>query len=68
MRILNNEAEMQRLLDHHNDVVKDKYQCDMSGFYNLIYSEGYEDLEADECYVEISSHQTKSGHAEILDW
>ena len=68
MKILDNKKEMTRLFEHHNSVVKDAYVCDFNKFRDLIAEEGYENFLTNEQYIEISSNQTKSGHAEILDW
>ncbi len=68
MEILHNKIEMQRLLDNHNNAVKEQYKCKIESFINWMSLDGHEDLEAGECYIEIPSNQTKSGHAVVLDW
>ena len=68
MKILHNKKEMVRLFENHNSVVKSVYICDFNKFRDLITEEGYENFLTNEKYIEIPSNETKSGHAEILDW
>lgn len=68
MNILDNKKEMTRLFEQFNCTVKDEYKCDMSKFSDWLAQEGYENEETNEMYIEIPSNETKSGHAEILDW
>jgi len=68
MKILENKDEMARLYENHNNAVKDEYKCDFDKFSEWLYSEGHENLESDECYVEIPGTKTKTGNAVILDW
>lgn len=63
MKGLNNE-EINRLYESHNNKVKSKYQTTLYLFEDWLYLNGDED----ECYIEIPENETKSGHAEILDW
>lgn len=68
MKILKNKAEMARLYELHNSLVKDWWRCGPNEFNAWIAREGHEDLAHNECYIEISRSITLSGHAEILDW
>ena len=68
MKILNNKKEMIRLFHQYNSTVKDEYKCDFNKFSDWVAQEGHENEETNEMYIEIPSNETKSGHAEILDW
>jgi len=59
------EAIFEDLLEQHNKLVVSKWRInDMSTFKHWLISFG----DWDNNYVEIPSHETLSGHAEILDW
>mgnify|MGYP001822997715 CR=1 FL=1 len=56
--------QLDELLEQYNRRVKDVYECtDKDAFFNWIAMEANEA----EQYIEISSHLTRSGHAEIID-
>ena len=56
---------LKRLQERYNRLTKESYHVDsLAVFENWLLSEE----SFDECYIEISSHKTISGHAEILDW
>ena len=61
-----NQQELQALTDTHNSLVKPLYRCEVQGFTNWI--NGYDfDMTGIYPIVEISSHQTLSGHAERME-
>ena len=68
MKVLDNKKEMTRLHEQYLSAVKDAYKCDMDAFYDWMSSDGHENEETGEMYIEIPSNETLSGHAEILDW
>ncbi|MDH5394460.1 MAG: hypothetical protein OEY11_14845 [Gammaproteobacteria bacterium] len=68
MKILDNEKEMIRLYEQYIASVKDKYKCDMDRFRDWLVTDGHENEETGEMYIEIPGNETLSGHAEILDW
>jgi hypothetical protein len=61
-----NQQELQELTDTHNSLVKPRYRCEVKGFKALI---GTYQFDMTDLYpgLEISSHETISGHAEIMD-
>jgi len=62
--VVDNKELMARLFEEYNQKVKPECRPTLSFFWDWIYMNGdpYEE------YIEISSNQTLSGHAEILDW
>ncbi len=68
MKILDNKKEMTRLHEQYNATIKDEYKCDMDKFAEWLATNGHENEETDEMYIEIPGNETLSGHAEILDW
>jgi len=68
MEILENKKEMTRLHRQYNEAVKAEYKCDIANFADWLATDGHEDFETEEMYIEIPSNETLSGHAEILDW
>ena len=57
--------DTEALLKQHNQLVKPRYICtDIAGFERWLDSNGHDD----EGYIEISSNETLSGHAEILEY
>ena len=56
---------LKRLQEQHNRLTKESYHVDSLAIFEnwLLSEESFTDN-----YVEISSNETISGHAEILDW
>jgi hypothetical protein len=55
---------LHELMEDHNSRVKPEYVCaDNEGFENYVYR----DANFVDQYIEISSNETLSGHAETLD-
>lgn len=63
------DKEIKGLVRYHNSLVKDNYQTDASGMRWMI-SEADTDEMLLEPYYELSSNETKCGHAVIFefDW
>ena len=61
-----NQQELKELTDTHNSLVKPLYRCEVQGFKNWINDY---DFDMTDLYpiLEISSHQTLSGHAERME-
>jgi len=68
MKVLDNRKEMQRLFEHYTSIVKKEYKCDFCKFSDFLAQHGHENEETDEMYIEISSNETLSCHAEIINW
>ncbi len=58
------DAQIYNLQDRHNKLVKSDY---ISENTNMFMTWVDQDANFDEDYIEISSNETLSGHAEILD-
>jgi len=57
-------SNLQKLMEKHNSLVKESYICtSITSFHTWLYA----DANFDEGYIEISSNETISGHAEILE-
>jgi len=57
-------SNLQKLMEKHNSLVKVGYTCaSITNFKSWLHA----DANFDEGYIEISSNETISGHAEILE-
>jgi hypothetical protein len=68
MEILTNTLEMARLFENYNNAVKEEYKTTSELFAEWVASNGTENTETEEYYIEIPSNETVSGNPVILDW
>lgn len=57
------DEQINDLVDIHNSMVKPEFETSPNFFARWVEDEG----NLEEAYIEISSNETLSGHAEILD-
>lgn len=68
MNIIDNKAELNRVFELHQKIVKDVYKA---ANINTFINQYYELLSSDDdehMYIELSKTETISGHSEIIDW
>ena len=59
-----NKSDLKRIFEQHNNIVNDRYTCDLDALNDWVMMDG----NFDENYIEIPGYQTKSGSPVILDW